>query len=128
MDDAILNMSEAERKQAYNKALRKEKTILDKAKTLDISKFRKLLNQVMLLMELIKDYKSKAYIQIPWTTVTVAAFGLIYFLNPFDLIPDYIPGIGYVDDAIVLAAILKSAQSDLKKYCTFKGYDIEKYF
>jgi uncharacterized membrane protein YkvA (DUF1232 family) len=32
---------------------------------------------------------------------------LAYFVLPFDLIPDYIPVIGYTDDAAVLAAAMK---------------------
>jgi uncharacterized membrane protein YkvA (DUF1232 family) len=31
-----------------------------------------------------------------------------YLALPFDLIPDFIPVIGYVDDAIIVAAVLRS--------------------
>lgn len=128
MDNATKDMDEAEGRRAINKALQKERSILDKAKKLDVSKFQKLLNQILLAAGLLKDFKSKAYVQIPWVTLATAAFALLYFLNPFDLIPDYIPGVGYIDDAIVVAALFKSVQGDLKKYCQFKGYDTEKYF
>jgi uncharacterized membrane protein YkvA (DUF1232 family) len=33
---------------------------------------------------------------------------LIYLAMPFDLIPDFIPVLGYADDAIVVAAVLRS--------------------
>ncbi len=33
---------------------------------------------------------------------------LAYLASPVDLIPDFIPVIGYVDDAIVVAAVLRS--------------------
>ena len=40
--------------------------------------------------------------------VKVVLIGAIaYFVLPFDLIPDYIPVIGYTDDAAVLAAALR---------------------
>ena len=32
----------------------------------------------------------------------------VYLAFPFDLIPDFIPVIGYVDDAIIVAAVLRS--------------------
>jgi uncharacterized membrane protein YkvA (DUF1232 family) len=31
-----------------------------------------------------------------------------YLAMPFDLIPDFIPVIGYADDAIIVAAVLRS--------------------
>jgi uncharacterized membrane protein YkvA (DUF1232 family) len=33
---------------------------------------------------------------------------MAYFALPFDLIPDFIPVLGYADDAIVAAAVLRS--------------------
>lgn len=34
---------------------------------------------------------------------------LVYLALPFDLIPDFIPVLGYADDAIVVALVLRSA-------------------
>ncbi len=33
---------------------------------------------------------------------------LVYLASPFDLIPDFVPVIGYADDAIVIAVVLRS--------------------
>ncbi|MGA5465832.1 YkvA family protein [Mycobacterium sp. NPDC050041] len=33
---------------------------------------------------------------------------LIYLALPFDLIPDFVPVLGYADDAIIVAAVLRS--------------------
>jgi uncharacterized membrane protein YkvA (DUF1232 family) len=33
---------------------------------------------------------------------------LIYLASPIDLIPDFIPGLGYADDAIIVTAVLRS--------------------
>lgn len=40
---------------------------------------------------------------------------LFYFINPFDIIPDYTPGIGYLDDLFVLTLCLKSLNRKDKK-------------
>jgi uncharacterized membrane protein YkvA (DUF1232 family) len=41
-------------------------------------------------------------------SVRIALWGaLAYFIMPFDAIPDYLPVIGYTDDAAVLAAALR---------------------
>jgi len=39
---------------------------------------------------------------------------IAYFILPTDLIPDYIPVIGYVDDAAVLAGAIKIVTSHIK--------------
>ncbi len=128
MENVLANMNEAEGTKKIDKVQAKEKEIRRKIKSLDISKFKKLFNQITLALELIKDYRAKTYTKLPWRTITILALALLYFLNPFDLIPDYIPGVGYIDDALTVAAIFKSLQVDLSKYCKFKGYEIEKYF
>jgi uncharacterized membrane protein YkvA (DUF1232 family) len=47
--------------------------------------------------------------------VKAALFGaIVYFIVPDDLIPDYIPVIGYADDAAVLAGAMKLFSSHIK--------------
>ncbi len=44
--------------------------------------------------------------RVPWS-VKASVVGLaIYIASPFDLIPDWIPGAGYVDDALLFAIVL----------------------
>lgn len=108
--------------------IRKEKRVEDKADSLNLGKFSKLFNQIKLSFSLIKDYRSKAYMQVPWKTVAFLVAAVLYFVNPFDIIPDLLPVIGFTDDALAFAAVFKAMQSDLKKYCTWKGYNPELYF
>ena len=56
-----------------------------------------------------------------WKSKALLISGLLYFLLPTDLTPDFIPVIGYIDDAAVLTAIFKSLASDIKKYRIYKG-------
>lgn len=89
---------------------------------------QKFVNQTMLLLELINDYRKGKYREIPWYTVATAVAALLYFLSPFDLIPDFIPVLGQLDDALVVALAVKAIQEDLRKYATLKGFDLKKYF
>ncbi len=41
---------------------------------------------------------------------------LIYFLSPIDLIPDTIPGAGYIDDVVVVSGCLALVRTDLEDY------------
>ena len=42
----------------------------------------------------------------PWYAKITAAIVIIYALSPVDLIPDFIPVLGYLDDLIILPALI----------------------
>ena len=42
----------------------------------------------------------------PWYAKILAAAVVIYALSPIDLIPDFIPVLGYLDDLILLPALI----------------------
>jgi uncharacterized membrane protein YkvA (DUF1232 family) len=90
--------------------------------------FQKFVNQVMLLFSLLSDYRKGAYREIPWYTVAIAVAALVYFLNPVDIVPDFIPVLGRLDDALVVALAFKAVQEDLKRYAATRGFDLKNYF
>ncbi len=47
---------------------------------------------------------------------------LAYFSEPHDLVPDEIPGLGYVDDAIMIELVIQDLSQDLDAYKQFCGY------
>ncbi len=46
--------------------------------------------------------------RVPWHAKAVAAAVAAYALSPIDLIPDFIPVLGQLDDALVVALALRS--------------------
>ena len=42
----------------------------------------------------------------PWYAKIIAAVVVIYALSPIDLIPDFIPVLGYLDDLLILPALI----------------------
>jgi len=77
-------------------------------------------DDLMLFMSLVKDYYKGDYRKIPFKTISAGVLGALYVLNPIDLIPDSIPFIGHIDDALVLKFCLKQARKDLQKYKEWK--------
>ena len=77
-------------------------------------------DDLMLFMSLVKDYYKGDYRKIPFKTISAGVIGALYVLNPIDLIPDSIPFIGHIDDALVLKFCLKQARKDLQKYKEWK--------
>jgi len=73
------------------------------------------------LIQMLKAYFSGNYKKIPKTTIVSAVAALLYFINPFDVIPDFIVGFGMIDDAAVLAFCLRSIKQDLDQFKAFYG-------
>ena len=80
---------------------------------------------LLLLMSLVKDYYQGNYRNIPYKTISAAVVGLLYVINPIDIIPDFIPFIGHIDDVLVLKFCLKLMKKDLAKYKTWKDKQTE---
>lgn len=72
------------------------------------------------LFGMLKDYRKGIYTQVPWFTIATIAFGFLYILNPFDIIPDFIPGLGYIDDLAVLTFGMRFIQTDIHNYLDWK--------
>jgi uncharacterized membrane protein YkvA (DUF1232 family) len=68
------------------------------------------------LLRLIRAYAKGEYRELPKMTMVAAAAAVIYFVNPVDLIPDAIPGVGYIDDIAVLLFVVKAIQEDLHEF------------
>lgn len=111
-----------------DKILLKEKRIKDKYTRLEMNKFSKFIKQMKLAINLIKDFRNKSYTQVPWRTIALISAAILYFINPFDAVPDILPVFGIADDAVLFAAVFKSIQSDLEKYGKWKGINTENYF
>ena len=51
---------------------------------------------------------------------------LSYFFDSYDLIPDDIPGIGYLDDAIMISLVVDDMTKELKDYSQFQNFKDDK--
>lgn len=47
---------------------------------------------------------------------------LAYFADPIDLIPDHIPGIGFLDDAIFVEIVIRELKTEIEAYNEFCEY------
>lgn len=66
-------------------------------------------------------YLATRHPRTPWHTKLLAAAVVAYALSPLDLIPDFIPVIGYLDDLIIvplgIAAVLRLLPADVLADC-----------
>jgi uncharacterized membrane protein YkvA (DUF1232 family) len=79
-----------------------------------------LVNDVPVMVSMVKDYVKGRYKRVPAKTITLLTAALLYLINPADIVPDYIPGAGYLDDAAVISFVLNSVKDDVDKYKYWK--------
>ena len=69
------------------------------------------------MISLVRSYARKEYTEVPLGSIVGIISALIYIFSPVDLIPDPVPGVGYLDDATVILVCLKAgAKDDIKDY------------
>ncbi len=81
--------------------------------------FRKLgerVGDVKLLWSMLVDYKNGTYTNVPWKLMAAVVFFFTYLLLPFDVIPDFIPFVGFTDDLGVLGLVLAGFTADIDAY------------
>ena len=77
------------------------------------------LKNVRVLYSLFKDTVNGKD-KLPPASVAMIGGGLLYFILPADLIPDFIPVIGYLDDLAVLKTIMNSLDKEIRDYRIWK--------
>ena len=80
----------------------------------------RLFQDLKLLLPLIKDYWKGTYRGVSAKSMIIFIAGLVYIISPIDLIPDYIIGLGQIDDAAILVLSLYFLEKDLLKYKEWK--------
>jgi uncharacterized membrane protein YkvA (DUF1232 family) len=73
-----------------------------------------------------KAYALGHYREIPWSTMLIVVAAIIYFINPFDLLPDIIPVAGLTDDFGVLIWAYSSITSEIEKFLAWEQAQLTK--
>jgi uncharacterized membrane protein YkvA (DUF1232 family) len=81
-----------------------------------LPKLKQLLEHAKVMLCMVKDYCNGSYREIPYWAIGATSLALLYVLNPADLFPDFILGVGYLDDAAVVAFCLKLIEHELERY------------
>ena len=122
-------LGDPERRKNYDRMLRftqgkefgkyvNEKAFRDKIKKAS-PVLKEILENVRELYSLFNDGIKGRYKLHP-LTLSVIGGGLLYFIFPFDFIPDVIPFIGFLDDLAILTTIVNALQGELLQYRDWK--------
>lgn len=96
---------------------------LKKAKEKEKSKgpLADLWSSLTALFRLLQAYIRHEYTDIPWGSIVMVVVAIIYFVSPIDLIPDWLPIAGYVDDAAVIAFVIRQIRVDLDNFLKWEA-------
>lgn len=92
-----------------------------KAQQTDSTALQNVLDDFFLMISLVRDWINGSYRKIPRRAIVAVLGAIIYFVVPVDALPDFLPGIGYIDDALVIALVIKSIHMDLMEYKQWKN-------
>jgi len=71
-------------------------------------------------ISLIKSFVTKKYTDVPIGSLIAIVSAIAYVVSLVDLIPDFIPGAGYLDDAAVVTACAALVKSDVDEYLAWR--------
>lgn len=83
--------------------------------------FGKFVEEILLALNIVKDYATGRYRKVPFWAVGAIVFMLLYVVNPVDLIPDFLIGVGQIDDIIVIILCLMMIRQELHEYKAWKS-------
>jgi uncharacterized membrane protein YkvA (DUF1232 family) len=75
---------------------------------------------LMAMIRLVRAYREGEYRDIPAPKLLTILAALLYFVSPFDVIPDWIPVFGHIDDAFVISLALKTVRDDLDTFMAWE--------
>lgn len=93
--------------------------LLDEVRSADAPDFiSERLMKLEIMLQMIQDKEWK----LPQKEVTRILNALAYFSEPEDLIPDHIPGLGFLDDAIMVELVVRELRHEIEAYEDFCKY------
>jgi len=92
------------------------------SKTGSMSKapFADLWSYFQAMLRLIRAYYRGDYRDVRIANLVVIIGAIIYVLDPWDLIPDWIPVLGFVDDATILAFAVQKTRETLDDFTAWE--------
>jgi uncharacterized membrane protein YkvA (DUF1232 family) len=62
------------------------------------------------------DYIKGNYPRLAVSSYLSISFAIFYFINPYDVVPDFIPALGYIDDAGIIGSVYNYVIDDVQAY------------
>lgn len=81
--------------------------------------------KLQLFFDLIQAYTKGEYRNVAPSTILTIIGAILYFVSPLDVVPDFLVGLGIVDDAAVIGFTLKKLSVEINEFRKWKHSTIE---
>lgn len=89
-------------------------------KSKGVKEFDGIKSDLSAVFGLIGDFLTGEYKDVSKTSLLLIIGSFIYLLNPMDIVPDFLLGIGFLDDLAIFTYMIKKIQGELDKYKIWK--------
>ncbi|MEQ8244148.1 YkvA family protein [Fulvivirga sp.] len=130
-------MKDVEKNKFFEKAREKASSVLnnndrlkqlfanstEKLSAVNLENFKgsKFVDRIRVLIRMVKAYKRGEYRNIKLQNILLIVAALVYFVTPLDLIPDFIPITGLVDDFTVIVWVYNKVQQEIDKFMEWES-------
>ena len=96
------------------------KRLRKKAASIPKEPFKESWAYLQAMLRPIRAYSRGEYRAVPQSALFSIITAINYLVDPFDLIPDEIPFLGFLDDATVIAFTVRKTREDLDDFMTWE--------
>ncbi len=82
--------------------------------------FYKIQDTIIAMARMLRAWFKGDYKNISTKSIIAVTAALIYFINPFDFIPDFIPIIGQLDDIFILGYLIKIVNKEIERFMAWE--------
>jgi len=82
--------------------------------------FYKFQDNLIALVRMMRAWLKGDYKNISTKSIIAVVAALLYFVNPLDLIPDFIPIIGQIDDVFIVGYLIKTLNKELERFMAWE--------
>ena len=83
-------------------------------------------DQLNLCIALVRSWMRGEYDGVSRQTIVAVTAALLYFVVPFDLIPDFLLGWGFVDDASVVGYVMAMLAAEMDAFRQWQEQDVKR--